>query len=947
MTVERRFLGWDEPVVTKVRRFLLGDDTPDPDALAGLLLLVPTQQSGRRLRQSLSSHGAAHGMHLGYVRPRLPIDLVRHPAADVQVASSLESLALWTRLLLDMDYSRLATLFPARDGERGFSWALATGRLIQDLRYQLAAEGLSVQKVASDFHDTLEEPQRWDELAWLEESYLKLVESVGRVDPGESRLQQSHSPQAPKGVTRVVLACAPDPDPIAIHALARIAQDHPVQVLVHAPESMADRFDEWGRPIAEKWHDAVVEVVDSDKNLRLAGTPAEQSHLAVSILAQDNYGPLDIGIGVPDSDVVPFLSSEMARVGLNAYDPNGRTVASHPLFGLLERYRALVDDGSYTSLAAFLRHPDVLGHLQADRSLGARRLLTDLDKFQNQHLPSDVRDVSAHLASHTEGTDPEYSAIAGALETLRTNVLPVAGGTPSSDIRAFLQNVFSHRRLSIDESEDADFATVAQQVVELLSDYDDSCVGALGMDAGDIRTLLVEQLRSARYEIARPPAGIDLEGWLELHWNDAPFLLVTGLNEGKVPENITGDPFLPDSLRSQLGLRTDADRLARDTYLMQALVESRRAKGRACFIAGKTGSGGDPLRPSRLLFNCADAELPARARLLFGTPESHTVHYPATTSFLLRPSPPADLPPERHDVQSLAVTGFKDYLACPFRFYLKRVLRMEPLDDRKKEMDAPDFGSLIHEVLSRLAENDELRSSSDIRALTRFLHQEAARWMTRQFGGSLPLNLQMQLDAARERLSAVARAQASEAADGWEIVLVEFPVENIIGELRVHGRIDRVDRHKETGLIRILDYKTSDTGHSPEKEHFKTPSDTMRDYAHVVVDGKERRWVDLQLPLYAAMLASQNPEFTGAIPGYFNIPGRVDETGVKTWDGFTTELGESAMNCAHGVAVDLQSRRFWPPALRVENDDFGSLFHVEPERCVDAESFEKFLRRAE
>ncbi|TFH35400.1 MAG: hypothetical protein E4G93_03830, partial [Dehalococcoidia bacterium] len=397
MTVSRHFLGWDEPVVTKVRRFLVGDDTPAPDALAGLLLLVPTQQSGRRLRQSLALHAAGHGVQLGHLRPRLPIDLVRPLASDVHVASPMECLALWTRVLLDVDYSQLLSLFPTGDGDRGFSWALATARLLQNLRNQLAAGGLTIRKVATDFSEVLEEPQRWGELAWLEESYLRRVEQAGRIDPGESRIRQAAAPHVPEGTTRIVLACTPDPDSIALAALARLSSDYEVQVLIHAPDEMSHRFDEWGRPTIAEWRDAIVEIPDTRRNLRLSGVPSEQSKLAMSILAEDMFGPLDIGIGMPDSEVVPFMAAEMARVGVEPFSPEGKPLSAHPLFVLLERYGSLVDNRSYASVAAFLRHPDVLHHLYHDLGLSSRRLLTELDEFQNMHLPADLQDILGRL----------------------------------------------------------------------------------------------------------------------------------------------------------------------------------------------------------------------------------------------------------------------------------------------------------------------------------------------------------------------------------------------------------------------------------------------------------------------------------------------------------------------------------------------------------------------
>ena len=49
--------------------------------------------------------------------------------------------------------------------------------------------------------------------------------------------------------------------------------------------------------------------------------------------------------------------------------------------------------------------------------------------------------------------------------------------------------------------------------------------------------------------------------------------------------------------------------------------------------------------------------------------------------------------------KKMSVTQFIDYLRCPFRFYLKHVLRMEPFDAARDEMDARGFGSLIHDSI--------------------------------------------------------------------------------------------------------------------------------------------------------------------------------------------------------------------------------------------------------
>src|SRR5690606_20786173 len=94
----------------------------------------------------------------------------------------------------------------------------------------------------------------------------------------------------------------------------------------------------------------------------------------------------------------------------------------------------------------------------------------------------------------------------------------------------------------------------------------------------------------------------DLEalGWLELHHDAAPNLIVMGVNDGSVPQSITSDEFLPNALRGALGLQTSETRYARDAYLLQAIDRSRSLT----LIAGRRGPEGDPLTPSRLLLAC-------------------------------------------------------------------------------------------------------------------------------------------------------------------------------------------------------------------------------------------------------------------------------------------------------------------------------------------------------
>ena len=73
---------------------------------------------------------------------------------------------------------------------------------------------------------------------------------------------------------------------------------------------------------------------------------------------------------------------------------------------------------------------------------------------------------------------------------------------------------------------------------------------------------------------------------------------------------------------------------------------------------------------------------------------------PWTLPWKLQPRP---LPDDARIFQRLSVTQFRSYLSCPFRFYLQHGLGMNEIDPEKSEMDARDFGNLVHDALERFA----------------------------------------------------------------------------------------------------------------------------------------------------------------------------------------------------------------------------------------------------
>lgn len=945
MSVERHFLGWDAPVTAKVRDFLLPPRLSGPVDLGRDLIVVPTAQAGRRLRETLALHCAEQNTALLSPRVVEPIFFLRAGEKSANVANQTEVAATWADVLMKVDISQYPGLFPARIPNQDFIWAMHTAEMIQRLRDTLADGARRITEVYQDFGSVLEEQDRWRDLAELETIYLSRLDQLDIEDPYDHMIRKAECPEPPEGVERVVVAAVPDPTPLMVQALEHLAEQVSIIILVHAPDSLADHFDNWGRPIAEIWCESHIDFPDSEANVILAGSPLSQGRKVLEVIAEETgrFGPSDIAIGVPDRAVIPFVSAELADSGLPTFDPAGKGVREHPLYHLLDAFKSLVNERTYTAFSYFLRHPDVLDFLQKRHSLSPRWVLEDLDRFQNRHLPTSFEDIPSHLDQEHGGN--EFADLKQAVVFVQEQVDNLRDHDVETTVRSLLQSVYQVRTVHPSHPQDREFKDVAEKINSILRELASESLSALRIEKEHAMDLLLARLASLSYYPERKDAPIDLEGWLELLWNDAPFMIVTGMNDGAVPKSLSSDVFLPDSLRSQLNLRRDADRLAIDAYLMRTLIESRKEEGRVCFVTGKTGISGDPLKPSRLLFHCSDEELPHRAGRLFGDPHERRDNYPSTVSFLLRPEPPSDLPESRLDPQTMPVSAFGDYLACPFRFYLKHILDMEELDDQKREMDALDFGALVHHALQKMAESEEMRQCEDSSKLSSFLCAEAEGWIAARFGSPPPLQVGIQLNAAKRRLDAAAQEQVRLVQQGWEILHSEMKVESQLNNILVRGQIDRIDRHRETGRLRILDYKTSDRAERPEDVHLRFAPQDARDYAKVHVGGRKKRWVDLQLPLYATLIQSKE-ELQGQIElGYFNMPKALNDTGVVLWEHFGDEVLQSARTCAETIIENIRARNFWPPAARVPYDSFEKLFPADVSRCVDVEGFRASLNK--
>jgi ATP-dependent helicase/nuclease subunit B len=913
----RHFLPWDRPLLPQAVEFLARGWSGDaPLDLSGLLVVVPTRQSGRRLREALAVRAAESKQAVFAPRVVTP-DRLLEPLPGAAVATPLESLLAWTGVLLEIDLDACRAVIPVDPPERNFAWALGLARTLAGLQQELAEGGLRLADVAGRAGD-FPETDRWRQLGALEMLHAARLAREGRIDAQAAKMAAATQPAPLDGVSRIVLLATSDPLPLALQVLAMHARRIPVDVVIHAPAAEGGAFDAWGRPRPEVWADRVLALPDFESRVHLCADPAAQAAWLVRMA--DVYAGAEgrLAVGVADADVLPPTESALQHARIPVFNPEGRPRRQEGFHHLLAALAEFARAPEFPALAALARCPEVLAWLAAKRGpdFSAEKWLGALDALHANHLPPDLPAALRHAAATRKFPSPAPElALLGELHAR------LVRGRFSEGVSTVLMELFAAVPAPTDDA--------WRETVEAWMEIVRGCAAVEGWPGAPDRAgwwQLALALHGDGRQVGEKPAGaLELQGWLELPWEDAPHLVVAGLNDARVPEAVAGHAFLPESLRVRLGLKSNEARFARDAHLLQALAASRGSEGRLDLLFGKFAAEGDPLRPSRLLLRCPEPELPARVEFLFRAPALPGPAVAWRRSWRL--TLPRRAPPER-----VAVTALKRWLKCPLRFYLQHGLGMEVVDPEKAEMDAFDFGTLCHGALEAMARDAAMRDCTDARVLRDFLLAEFDRGMRGRYGAELTLPLLVQQESARQRLARAAEVQARERAEGWVIVEAErkfeLPVEGIV----IAGKIDRIERHEHTGSWRVLDYKTSDSAVNPADAHLRSlrRGETVPDWMGWDGAGKPRVWSDLQLPVYQRVLAAD----AAGMPvdcAYFNLPKAIGETGLYPWAGCTPELQLAAWRCTQGVAAAVRRGEFWPPRAltgrEAELDEFAPLFH--------------------
>lgn len=936
--ISRTFLPWDRPLLTAAVDFLTRDWSGGLLDLSTLAVIVPTRNASRRLRESLALRTAQKGS--GVLPPLIlnPDDLLSLPDSTLPTASKTETLSAWIEVLLAADLASFPALFPVAPSEQSFSWALAVARDFMQVQSLLneGAHNIAYVAKAAERHDL--EPDRWSELAKLESQLNGLLEKNGRQSRSVTRRQALENYRLPATCQQLVLLGLPDAPPALDRLVRRLSQTTETLVAIHAVTEDSDSFDDLGRPLA-LWATKPIAIPESA--LQQCANASSQAAWTRRRIAAHPTGKAAqlVSIGIPDTEVSSPLQQELMAEGYRAFDPAGTSLSDHGLCHLLEAFYQVAASQSMARLRDLLRFPGIaesagLHEVPSDSApFSAIRMLQAFDAFHEFHLCDTIQDART-IRTFEKEDDP--AAITRGLGWAQYWLNRLQQEDPTTLLPAFLTALYQNAAETLDE----EFEQATQLLHQVLDDFETSAFQ--GFSHREQGQLFLSLLQEQTLATPHSPQAIDLLGWLELPWEDAPHLIVTGMNEGFVPETIQGHPWLPNSARRVLGLRDNEQRHARDSYLLSALLASRSVHGQVDLLFGRTNEREDPLRPSRLLLATSREELASRVDLIFRQRGEELVSQPWKMSWQLTPpAPDAD----SRQLQRLSVTSFTSYLDCPFRFYLSRVLQMSSPHLDRIELNPRDFGNLIHKVLEDFAKSDAATTSEE-KEIASCFNDILSSLITARYGSRLSAPLILQVESMRQRLEWWAEIEARHRSDGWQILGVEdylAPKESPfqLDGMPISGMIDRIEEHPKLG-IRVVDFKTKRRPISVKKAHLKeiprlkTAAD-YPDWALVDDGGKPSHWTNLQVPLYVLALAERYPNLPPEqlTAGYAQLGMAKSDILLDLWEGLSGDLLESARECALGVIRGIRQHHFWPPNEAPAYDDFHDILFGDAASAID------------
>jgi ATP-dependent helicase/nuclease subunit B len=902
--MRKEFLGWEQSMLRTTAEWLWQHRAALPDSI----VVVPTSQAGRRLRGELAAMADRQSTAIFGLRVVTPAFFLQ--LDDPNVADESVEWLAWIDVLEKItDWTKYAAAFPHPPEMEGM---VALAHSLAALRRNLQEAGLLIRDAARPLMSG-GDTERWAALSLLEEMVEKTLRDWGYVSRNQALRDISSGRTklaAVKSAKSIILAGITEASDVAWRQWESHAD---CVLLLGTGEEHEAMFDARGIPQSD-WLEFSSPFPGRQGMLGGVSVAASGRSLAqqcVARVAELGVSAKDLALVSCDAELDEELAVAFAQQGWVIHRP-GKTLQGPHSGEWLQHWISWIKDPDLGALARMVPMPET----SCLTSVPAKDLAAALCEMRDQWLVRSADDVerlaSVAMERRPMGMDVLRKALAE-LQAWRNRFLQGNFATALDDLMGalvaagFLESTVAYERMALFDGWENLRRKVQRPNVFWLE-------------------LLCSDWPQPQAEIPAERV-LDLQGWLEAGFEDSPHLILCGMSDGCVPSSPGSDPWLGESARKILQLVTSASRAARDAYLFHSLCACRAAAGRVDVFLAKTASDGSVRRPSRILLQAQGVELAERVRHVFAHVEQPSADLTWQADWQWQIPWDATIGKATDSGKSISVTALRDYLACPFRFYLKHGLRLQSREPERGEWNARNFGDIMHLVLENWGKNTDARALDDETALADWLDAELEKLVRRNYGEKPAIAIVIQQSALAHRLRWFAEKQCLHYRSGWRLQRVEVPFSLAIGQWMIRGTIDRIDRHESTGEWHLWDYKSGNLRGGIIGEHSKKWRNPSSLPAHIADDSRmfhpdgKTIWTNLQLPLYAASkVAEQHPEI-----GYVVMGESESSIQFDPWPNYDETLTQSALSCAEMILEMIDARKFWPPSEKPKYDDYAFL----------------------
>ncbi|GMR01614.1 MAG: hypothetical protein BMS9Abin19_1020 [Gammaproteobacteria bacterium] len=214
------------------------------------------------------------------------------------------------------------------------------------------------------------------------------------------------------------------------------------------------------------------------------------------------------------------------------------------------------------------------------------------------------------------------------------------------------------------------------------------------------------------------------------------------------------------------------------------------------------------------------------------------------------PAIPEDLIPER-----ISASSYQRIINCPYQYFSADVLRLKPLEELSDELKKSDYGERIHFILQVFHNGHDKYGHAFTRDIVAGNRRAAEEYLAeiseKIFLSDLDNNVlhRSWLYRWKKHIPAYINWQIQHQLD-WSVYQSEKILETELdASLKIYGRLDRIDKNKESSTHAIIDYKTGktarqkdvDAGENVQLSTYALLDDEASEVSYLSVDSSQQK----------------------------------------------------------------------------------------------------------